>query len=145
MKLITKALAKQLPPLYSQEEKGDAATVVAKFFTPDSQWTWYATEASAVLSDGREVSLAEAAELCGLRSAPATARDGQQELAARAVYVEDVTFFGLVDGFCEELGYFTLDDLEQARGPFGPKIERDLWWTPVPLAQVRRVARGATA
>jgi hypothetical protein len=32
-----------LPPLYSQEHVKDPPIVV-KYFTPDSSWTWYATE-----------------------------------------------------------------------------------------------------
>ena len=37
-------VAKSLPPLYSQDSKGEQAVVYVKFFTPDSSWTWYATE-----------------------------------------------------------------------------------------------------
>ena len=44
MKLLTKALLKQLPKLYAQDNKGDDAIAYAKFFTPDAHWTWYATE-----------------------------------------------------------------------------------------------------
>ena len=44
MKLLTKELQKKLPPLYSQDGKGDDAIVYAKFFDPCSSWTWYATE-----------------------------------------------------------------------------------------------------
>ena len=44
------------------------------------------------------------------------------------------TFFGLVDGFEKELGYFSLSELENANGPMGLKIERDLHWTPKDLA-----------
>ena len=40
---MTNDLRTQLPQLYSQEEVDDPK-VVAKFFTPDSSWTWYATE-----------------------------------------------------------------------------------------------------
>ena len=43
MKLLTKELRDQLPPLYSQEHEKDPL-VVCKFFTPDSFWTWYAYE-----------------------------------------------------------------------------------------------------
>ena len=35
---------KMLPPLYAQDELGDEAIVYVKFFTPDSSWSWYATE-----------------------------------------------------------------------------------------------------
>ena len=44
MKLLTKELQKKLPPLYSQDGKGDDAIAYAKFFDPCSSWTWYATE-----------------------------------------------------------------------------------------------------
>jgi len=43
MMLLTKQLRQQLPPLYSQENVADPL-VIAKFFTPDAQWTWYAIE-----------------------------------------------------------------------------------------------------
>ena len=44
MKLLTKELQKKLPPLYSQDGKGDDAIAYAKFFDPCSSWTWYVTE-----------------------------------------------------------------------------------------------------
>jgi hypothetical protein len=43
MQLLTEELREQLPPLYSQEKVSDPQ-VICKFFTPDSQWTWYALE-----------------------------------------------------------------------------------------------------
>ena len=43
MQLLTKELRAQLPKLYEQEGSSDP-TVYAKFFTPDSGWTWYVTE-----------------------------------------------------------------------------------------------------
>lgn len=49
---------------------------------------------------------------------------------------EERRFFGLVEGFERELGYFSLDELEEVKGPFGLKIERDIHWTPKPLAEV---------
>jgi hypothetical protein len=44
MKLLTKANEKALPKLYAQDGKGQEAVAYVKFFTPDSSWTWYATE-----------------------------------------------------------------------------------------------------
>lgn len=44
MQLLTKELRRKLPPLYSGEEKGLEALALAKFFTPDNGWTWYASE-----------------------------------------------------------------------------------------------------
>jgi hypothetical protein len=43
-KLLTKEILGKIPPLYSQEKLGDAAIAYVKFFTPWSNWTWYATE-----------------------------------------------------------------------------------------------------
>jgi hypothetical protein len=48
------------------------------------------------------------------------------------------TFFGLVDGFEEELGYFSLKELESVRGKLGLPIERDLYFTPRALSKVQR-------
>ncbi len=89
-------LAAKLPALYSQERVADPL-VQAKFFTPDSSWTWYVLEYSPT------------ERLC----------------------------FGLVDGHELELGYFALAELESVRGPLGLHIERDLYFTPCPLSQVR--------
>lgn len=45
--------------------------------------------------------------------------------------------FGLVDGLEVELGYFDLVELQAQRGPGGLMIERDLYWRPRALSQVR--------
>jgi hypothetical protein len=42
-KLLTEELKKSLPAPYSQEDNPDPMVWV-KFFSPYSQWTWYATE-----------------------------------------------------------------------------------------------------
>ena len=97
MYLLPDDIRAQLPPLYSQDSQGDAAIAYVKFFTPDSNWTWYATE-----FDGKDL------------------------------------FFGLVQGFEEELGYFSLTELANNRGPLRLAIERDLHFQPTPLAQLRR-------
>ena len=44
MQLITQETRRALPPLYSQDDKGGDAIACVKYFTPDSSWTWYATE-----------------------------------------------------------------------------------------------------
>jgi len=44
MKFITKAILNKIPALYAQEKLGDEAIVYAKWFTPWSNWTWFATE-----------------------------------------------------------------------------------------------------
>src|ERR1700681_2001069 len=49
----------------------------------------------------------------------------------------DFVFFGLVDGFEKELGYFSLRELQALKGRLGLGIERDLWYKPSPLSKVR--------
>ena len=44
MQLLTKQNLKDLPALYTNEEQGTDAKAIVKFFTPDSNWTWYASE-----------------------------------------------------------------------------------------------------
>jgi hypothetical protein len=46
------------------------------------------------------------------------------------------TFFGLVDGHCKELGYFSLKELENLRGPLGLPVERDMYFKPKPLEEI---------
>lgn len=91
MKMMTKALRKELPKLYSQDGLGMEAVAIVKYFHPFSSWTWYATE-----FDG------------------------------------DNTFFGLVDGFDKELGYFNLSDFENTKLR-GLPFERDLYFKPTKL------------
>jgi len=95
MKLLTKEILEKLPKLYTQEEKGLDAVAVVKFFTPDSNWTWYATE-----FDG------------------------------------DDLFFGLVDGFEKEIGYFRLSELQSVKGTLGLPIERDMYFKPKTLKEL---------
>lgn len=95
-KLLTKDILKRLPALYSQEEVKDPI-VWCKFFTPDSNWTWYAIE-----FDGTD------------------------------------TFYGMVDGFEEELGYFSLAELQSVKGKLGLPIERDRYFKPCRLSEVRK-------
>lgn len=88
MKLLTKELERQFPKLYETEgTPPEEKRVIAKFFTPDSSWTWYAVE-----FDGEDL------------------------------------FFGLVDGLEKEWGYFSLKELQTARGQLGLPIERDLYF-----------------
>ncbi|MCA9875302.1 MAG: DUF2958 domain-containing protein [Anaerolineales bacterium] len=44
MELLTPEIREALPLLYANEEQGLAAQALVKFFTPDSNWTWYASE-----------------------------------------------------------------------------------------------------
>lgn len=43
MKLLTSSLLRRFREVARQDEADDPL-VIAKFFTPDGQWTWYATE-----------------------------------------------------------------------------------------------------
>ncbi len=54
--------------------------------------------------------------------------------------------FGLVKGFETELGYFSLDELAEVT-VFGsvPAVERDLYWKPTTLGEVKRQASGIAA
>ena len=108
---MTKDLVKRLPALYSQEDTPDPM-VVCKFFTPDADWTWYAIEGSPVDEDGYY--------------------DTDKEKV-------DFLFFGLVSGLEVELGYFSLAELESVRGPFGLHIERDLYFEPTRLSEVKKL------
>ena len=96
MKLMTKELEKTFPSIHSNEEKDPKdVLIIAKFFCPWGNWTWYATEYD-----------------------PETGR-----------------FFGFVRGDFDELGYFSLQELESVRGPFGLGIERDLFFGVHTLAE----------
>ena len=52
------------------------------------------------------------------------------------------TCFGLVEGFETELGYFDLTELAEAT-VFGgvPAVERDLYWQPKTIGEIRRQQR----
>jgi hypothetical protein len=104
MKLLKQEIRQKLPPLYSQDNLGGKAIAYVKFFTPDSNWTWWATEGSPIKDD-----------------------DGDEI---------DFHFFGLEEGFERELGYFSLSELESAKGPMGLPIERDLHWQPKTLEEI---------
>jgi len=43
-------------------------------------------------------------------------------------------FFGLVVGQETELGYFSLAEISECRGPHGLIIERDIYFQPAPLS-----------
>ena len=100
MKLMTKEIAKKLPPLYHYEKSSKEPVAVVKYFDPTGSWSWYAAE-GGLMPDGNWM------------------------------------FWGAVDGFDFEYGYFTLHQLEHAkdgcRGLQAVPIERDLHFTPLPL------------
>ena len=55
---------------------------------------------------------------------------------------ETGTCFGLVEGFETEIGYFSLDELAEVT-VFGsvPAVERDLYWEPKTIGEIRRGSR----
>ena len=62
LKLLTDEIKKIIPKLRDQEKLGLNAIAHVKFFTPDSNWTWYATEFDDIdtffgLADGFEKEL----------------------------------------------------------------------------------------
>ncbi len=46
-------------------------------------------------------------------------------------------FYGLMHGDEDELGYFSLDELESVKGPLGIGIELDRWFHPIRLSVLR--------
>lgn len=58
----------------------------------------------------------------------------------------DDIFYGVVDGHEVEYGSFSLRELESYRSRYGNRIERDLYFTPIPLHELYRqlVARRQT-
>ncbi len=118
MELLTRTIKSRLPPIGSQENKGGKAVSTVKFFTPDSWWTWHATEGAALV-----------------RHADGSVTEEPADYAGEGTVI-DFMFFGLVDGMEKELGYFRLSELRQARGPLDLSIGRDLHWKPRPLEQI---------
>lgn len=51
----------------------------------------------------------------------------------------DNRFFGYVVGDYNELGYFSLSELEEVEGPYGLGVERDVYFTPCPLSDIKRL------
>lgn len=47
------------------------------------------------------------------------------------------TFYGRVFGVEDEMGAFSLSELESVRGPWGLPIERDFYFKPKPLSQLK--------
>jgi hypothetical protein len=102
----------RLPELYSGEEKGEYVLAQVKFFSPDAGWTWYASEGSYVDEDGYF--------------------DTDKDKV-------DFLFFGLVSGFEVEYGYFSLSELESVRGSLGLPVERDLYFEPKSLRELKEM------
>ncbi len=50
---------------------------------------------------------------------------------------DESTCYGYVKGLEDELGYFTLKELGSIRGPFGLSVERDIFFKPTRLSEIR--------
>jgi len=108
MKLLTKEIREKIPPLYANEEIGNDAPIVVKFFTPDGNWTWFATEGEPQLNE-----------------------EGNEIDFLFYGYIDS-------NSYCSELGYFVLSELETNRGPLGLPIERDMHFSTKTLKEVMR-------
>ncbi len=115
MKLITKPIGAAMIAAYEHSAKtGEGATnVLAKYFTPWANATWYITEGMPVNDNGEPL-------------------DTERFLSAAVDYdVYDWHLFGhcdLGDSMMAELGYVMLSDLKSLNGPAGLKVERDLYY-----------------
>lgn len=49
----------------------------------------------------------------------------------------DYEFFGIVDGLEKEYGYFTLSQLQSLRGRWGLTVERDMYFKPTQVKDIR--------
>lgn len=50
----------------------------------------------------------------------------------------DFEFFGWVEGLENEYGYFTMNQIQSVRGPGGLRIERDKFFVPKPIKEIKR-------
>jgi len=95
-------------PPLYSQENNPDPIVHVKFFDPTGSWTWYVIEGS-----------------------PEGNTEGSPD-------EWNFIFFGLVRGFEDELGYFSLNELKSIKGKLGLGIERDMHFTPKPLSQIQR-------
>ena len=53
---------------------------------------------------------------------------------------DDYEFFGIVDGEYKEYGYFTLSELQSLRGRWGLTVERDMYFKPTQVKDIKFMA-----
>jgi hypothetical protein len=95
MKLLTQELLKKIPPPYAQDGKGGRTIAYARYFSPDSNWCWWACEYDGEdtffgLVDGhvRELgyfSLTELEELTGPMGLPV-----ERELRFKSMCLQEI-------------------------------------------------------
>ena len=121
MKLMTKAIATKLikADLAVIETGSGPDAIEVKYFAPWGAATWYIVSGTPLDAAG----------------------EPDYEAGAAAA---DWHLFGYADlGFGpgqSELGYVLLSELENLKGPFGLKIERDTWYEGHTLAEVMKEA-----
>lgn len=114
MKLLTQEVRDALPALYTQEDTPDPLIPV-KFFDPCGSATWWIIE-------GEDL-------------------DENDEKWSADSTTADFLMFGfcmLFDSTSAELGYVSMNELQSVKGPLGIGIERDLYWKPCRLSEVKR-------
>jgi len=127
MKLLTKDIAHRMPALLATDGKigrGEPVDIVVKYFQPDGAYTWWLWEASVELDDGEEAPLKDVKDILDQVEAAAEGKGQWPKLDGRQI--QDVRFFGLVDGQYREMGYVMLSELKKGRGKMGLPIERDI-------------------
>ena len=128
MKLLTKEIESLFKKI-GRQEKVDDPIVVAKFFNPTGQGTWYATELIYLI---RRKDKDEESEILEVEVSNVD--------QFRDYEVVDKMFFGYVSilgDHCDEWGYFKLSEIESIKcPPFGIGIERDLYFDPKPISKV---------
>jgi len=114
MKLITKPIAEALIAAYKHSaETGESGkNVVAKYFTPWANATWYISEGMPVDADG----------------APCPDEAALVNYAFYDWHLYGYCDLGMGPG-CSELGYVMLSDLHALKGPAGLTVERDLHYS----------------
>jgi len=54
--------------------------------------------------------------------------------------IDEDTFYGYVVGLESELGYFSLEEIEDVRGSLGLPVEMDKSFKPTALSQIKRIS-----
>ena len=53
---------------------------------------------------------------------------------------DDICFGYVVSPFGSELGYFSLNEIQEVKGSLGTKVERDLYFTPTQLYKIKKAS-----
>lgn len=156
MKLITKQIANQIPPIGANSEiPAEEQIAHFKLFNPAGSGTWFITEASVQVTalddkykgtwdEEQEWSLAQFVE----RVQPHLTTDlGKTFMFAPFQFVwkdelyraNDILLFsfGGVEPYMS-LGYSSFNELVSFRSRFGTTLERDLYFNPIALGKIEK-------